>query len=307
VVSPAILCLGEALVEFNEREPGVFWQGFGGDTSNCAIAAARQGATVGYLSAVGADAFGDRLLALWAREGVDTRHVRRDAAHPTGHYFVTHGNRGHVFSYHRAGSAASRLDARDLPLAAIARARLLHVSAISQAIGAAACGAVRAAMAAARAAGVRVSYDTNLRLKLWGLEEARETIHAAVAGADIVLPGHDDAVRLTGLDEPDAIVDFYLGLGPRIVVLSLGADGLLVAAGGRRERLAGHVVDAVDATGAGDTLDGAFLAMLAAGADPFEAARHANAAAAMSTTGFGAVDPIPTRAAVEAFLGAAAR
>jgi 2-dehydro-3-deoxygluconokinase len=162
-------------------------------------------------------------------------------------------------------------------------------------------------MAAARTGGVQVSYDTNLRLQLWSLEEARDTVHAAVAEADIALPGLDDAVQLTGLDDPDAIVDFYLSLGPRVVVLSLGADGLLVAAGGRRERVPGHAVSVVDATGAGDTLDGAFLAMLDAGADPFEAARHANAAAALSATGYGAVDPIPTRAEVEAFLGSAKR
>ena len=150
--------------------------------------------------------------------------MRRDAGHPTGHYFVTHGEQGHAFTYHRAGSAASRLTAQDLPLGVIARARILHVSAISQAIGRGPRGAVQAAVAAARTGGVWVSYDTNLRLRLWDLDEARDTVHAAVAEADIALPGLDDAVSLTGLDDPDAIVDFYLGLGPRIVVLSLGGD-----------------------------------------------------------------------------------
>ena len=89
-----IICMGEPLVEFNETRPGLFQQGFGGDTSNCAVAAARQGARVGYLTAVGADAFGDRLLALWQEEGVDTGQVVRDSSHPTGHYFVTHGADG---------------------------------------------------------------------------------------------------------------------------------------------------------------------------------------------------------------------
>ncbi len=299
---PQIVCLGEALVEFNEREPGLFQLGFGGDTSNCAIAATRQGASVAYVSAVGRDDFGDRLLELWRREGVDARHVARSEAHPTGHYFVTHGPGGHAFSYHRAGSAASRMGPSDLPRELIEQAEVLHVSGISQAISASAREAVDAAIAMASQAGVRVSYDTNLRLKLWPLERAREVIHAALARADIALPGLDDALALTGLERPEAIVDFYRALGPGIVALSLGAGGVLVSAGDRREHVPGHRVSAVDATGAGDTFDGAFLAMLVAGADPFTAARHANAAAALATTGYGAVAPMPSRAQADAFL-----
>ena len=299
-----ILCLGEALVEFNESEPGLFRQGFGGDTSNCAIAAARQGADVGYLSAVGADVFGDRLLALWRSERVDTRHVRRSDTHATGHYFVTHRDGGHEFTYHRAGSAASRMAPGDLPADAFDDVAVLHASAISQAISASARDTVTAAMRAARAGGALVSYDTNLRVKLWPLDEARPVIHAAVTAADIVLPGLDDATLLTGLSAPRDIAGFYRALGPRIVALSLGADGVLVSADERVEHIPGHAVEAVDATGAGDVFDGAFLARLVEGADPFTAARHANAAAALATTGYGAVAPIPDRARTDALLAA---
>ena len=120
--------------------------------------------------------------------------------------------------------------------------------------------------------------------------------------ADIVLPGLDDAEQLTGLADPDAIVDFYLGLGAPVVALTLGSKGTLVADGDRRERIEAWPVDAVDATGAGDTFDGAFLASIAAGNTPFEAARYANAAAALSTLGYGAVAPMPKRDAVLQFM-----
>lgn len=86
------------------------------------------------------------------------------------------------------------------------------------------------------------------------------------------------------------------------MVLKCGADGLLLAGEGGRWRLAGHRVDSVDATGAGDCFDGAFLAELARGSGPLDAALYANAAAALTTTGYGAVAPIPRRADVEAFL-----
>ncbi len=302
--SPALICLGEPMIELNQTEPGEprWLQGFGGDTSNAAIAAARQGAAVGYVTALGTDTFGDRFIALWRQEGVDCSHVaRRDDGH-TAVYFVTHAARGHQFHYLRNGSAASRLTPDDLPRGYLAGARILHLSGISQAISPTARDAGFAAIDIVKAAGGRVSYDTNLRLKLWPLEQARDVIHAAIARADIALPSLDDSELLTGLSDPDAIADFYLRLGPAIVALKLGKEGALVATPEGRRRIAGRSVKAVDATGAGDTFGGAFLARLLAGDDPFAAAAWANAAAALKTTGFGAIAPMPSQAAVAAFL-----
>jgi 2-dehydro-3-deoxygluconokinase len=302
-MSVDIICMGEPLAEFNAtRGDGGYQFGFGGDTSNAAVAAARQGASVGYVSAVGDDEPGRAFLALWAREGVDASHVRIDPEASTGVYFVTHGKEGHVFSYLRAGSAASRLTPRDVPLDVIGRAKALHVSGISQAISTSACDAVFAAMETARNAGVLVSYDSNLRLKLWPLARARAIIHAAMACCDIARPGLDDARQLTGLAEPDAIVDFYLRLGARIVALTLGREGALVATQLERRLVPSITVNLVDATGAGDCFDGAFLAEYLNCGDPFKAGRYAAVAAALSTRGFGAVAPIPNRQEVQAAL-----
>ena len=301
---PDIVAIGEPLFELNQgRGESVFRQGHGGDSSNCAIAAARQGASVGYVTAIGGDQFGESFLKLWAEEGVDTSAVKRSGTAHTGLYFVTHGPDGHVFSYMRAGSAASRMTADDIPAEMIRDARVLHASGISQAISSNAADAVFAAMRIARGAGVTVSYDTNLRLRLWPLDRARAVIHAAAGLVDILRPGLDDAIHLTGLADPDRIVDFYLGLGPKIVARTLGSDGALIATEDRRERLAPYPAKLVDATGAGDTFDGAFLAEYLRTGDPFAAGMYANVAAALSTTGYGAVSPIPRRDAVLAALG----
>jgi len=297
-----LLCLGEPMLEFNQQPDGRFLMGHGGDTSNCAIAAARSEADVGMITALGRDAFGDSFTALWAQNGVAADLVqRRDDGH-TGVYFVTHGPEGHAFSYLRAGSAASRIGPADLPVAALRAARCLHLSGITLAISDSSCDAALAAIEVARAAGVAVSFDTNLRLKLWPLARARAMIGAAMAMCDIALPGLDDARQLTGLEAPEAIVDLYLARGARIVALTLGADGTLVATSERCERIGAFPVQAVDATAAGDTFDGAFLAEWLRHGDPFAAARYANAAAALSTQGYGAVAPMPHRDAVEAFL-----
>ncbi|KXF75894.1 2-dehydro-3-deoxygluconokinase [Paramesorhizobium deserti] len=302
-----IIALGEPLIEFNQtrgQENGAHYRlGHGGDTSNAAIAAARQGASVGYVTALGADAFGDEFLKLWHEEKVDASRVIRDGGAHTGVYFVSHGPEGHVFSYLRAGSAASRLSPAALPMDYIGSAKYLHLSGISQAISATACDAVFAAIEEARANGVRISYDTNLRLKLWPLARARAISHATIPLCDVIFPSLEDATVLTELDEPQAIVDFYLRLGVPLVVLKLGPEGALVATGDGRWRVKGIAVETVDATGAGDTFDGAFLSMLVLGEGPLEAAGYANAAAALSTCGYGAVAPIPRRAEVLQFLG----
>lgn len=294
-----ILAFGEPMYEFNHTGEGRSWLGgFGGDTSNAAIAAARLGARVGYFTGLGDDAFGREFLALWAREGVDASRVKIDPAAHTAVYFVTHGPDGHAFSYLRAGSAASRVTPSDIPDGLVENASILHVSAISQAISPSACDAVFAAIRRARAAGRLVSYDTNLRLRLWPLDRARAVIEATAALADILLPGLDDARQITGLDDADAICDHYLGLGARIVGLTLGADGALIATADRRERVPPIACRPVDATGAGDAFDGGFLTEYLRTGDPFAAGRFANVAAGMSTEGYGAVEPLPTRAAV---------
>ena len=297
-----VVCLGEPLVEFNQTADGSFKQGFGGDTSNCAIAAARQGARVGYMSAVGEDAFGEALMALWRRERVDTRAVATNANASTGIYFVTHDDEGHHFSYYRAASAASQLGPADIDRRVITATRYLQVSGISQAVSASACDAVFHAIDVAKNVGVGVAYDTNLRATLWPLARARAVIHEAIGLCDIALPGLDDAQVLTGLHDPEDIADFYLARGPNLVALTLGLRGTFVATPKERRLIPAFPVTPVDATGAGDAFDGAFLAELAAGTEPFAAARYANAAAALSTTGYGAVSPLPTRAQVQELL-----
>jgi 2-dehydro-3-deoxygluconokinase len=300
--------MGEPMLEFNQQPDAgdgrrLYLEGHGGDASNAAIAAARSGAKVGMLTALGADRAGEEFRRLWKEEGVDGALVPTHREAPTGIYFVSHDARGHHFTFHRKGSAAARYTPADLPEEAIVGARSLHLSGITLGISETSCDAAFRAMEVARRAQVTVSFDTNLRLRLWPLARARACIEAAIAMADIVFPSFEDAEALTGLKESDAIADHYLRLCP-LVLLKLGKDGVLVATREARRRIAGFPVQAVDATGAGDTFAGAFLARRLAGEEVEDAARYANAAAALSTLGYGAVAPIPREAEVRAFLAA---
>ncbi|MGB7183267.1 MAG: sugar kinase [Burkholderiaceae bacterium] len=291
------------MFELSQQDDGRYLAGFGGDTSNCAISAARQGASVGYVTRVGDDPFGQQFLDLWHQENIDTSAVCVQANADTGVYFIAHGPDGHQFSYRRAGSAASQISRNDLPQRMISDARILHVSGISQAISETAADTVFEAIRMARDGGTLVSYDTNLRTQLWSLDRARAITHAAMSLCDIALPGLDDARLLTGMSAPDDIVDFYLHLGASLVALTLGSAGTLVATSKAREHVPAYDVSAIDATGAGDTFDGAFLAQYLRDPDPVAATRYANAAAALSTQHYGAVASMPKRETVLQFLG----
>ena len=235
-------------------------------------------------------------------EGVDHGSVRTDAAASTAIYFVTHGPRGHEFHFFRSGSAASRLTPADLPRERIAAAKVLHLSGISLAISAGACDTGYAALEVARNAGVKVSFDTNLRLKLWSIARARAVMSDVMRLADICLPSYDDVRAITGIDDADALVDHCLGLGAKTVALKLGERGAIVADAAQRHRIAPFACKPVDATGAGDAFGGAFVARLIAGDSLADAGRYAAAAAALSTEGYGAVAPIPRAADVRAAL-----
>lgn len=298
-----LVCLGEPMLELNlqtgdDRDRRLYLEAHGGDASNVVIAAARQGAVTAMLTAIGNDQAGSSFLHLWNREAVDATAVRIDPEHPTGLYFVSHDAAGHHFSYLRKGSAASRycLDepARDW----IARSRCVFASGISIAISEQAADTVFEAMATARTSGAQVAFDTNYRPKLWPVTRAGALIGEAIRQADIVFPGLEDMALLLGTSDPDRIVDHCLHLGPRMVALKMGAEGALLATPERRRRVPAFPCSPVDATGAGDTFCGCFLATLLETGEPDTAAERATCAAALATTGYGAVPPIPSRAAV---------
>lgn len=296
-----LVSLGEPMVEFSSLpgQPGQYLQGFGGDTMNVAIAAARQGARVAYITRIGTDEFGQQLQSLWCREGIDQRGIHLDAESPTAIYFISHGIEGHTFTYRRGGSAASKLAHRDIPLEVLERSTFFHTSGITQAISTSACDAAFEAMEYARRNGVKVVYDSNLRLRLWPLRRAKAIIETSIPLADFFLPSLDDARTLTGYSEPEAILDWALALGARHVALKLGAGGVLASDGRKSYRIPAVPISLVDATGAGDCFAGTLIAEMASGR-PFERAlAYANCAAGLVCEGVGAIAPLPYRENVE--------
>lgn len=302
MTAPEIVSLGEALAEFvkisDTEGRSIYRQGFGGDTSNTIIAAARQGAATGYITAVGKDDFGIGLIDLWQSEGVATGDVRVSETDPTGAYFVWPDASGRAFSYARRGSAASLYGPNDLPEGTIRNAKIFHTSALSMAISPTMRAAARRGAEIARKAGTLVAFDTNLRLNLWTLDDAKTAIEDILPLVDIVLPSDDEAEQLTGLSDSDSIIDAFMSKGARIVVLKRGAAGALIATKEARFPIAPAPSKPVDSTGAGDSFAGAFLAYYLETNDVELAGKRAARVAASTVSGIGAVASIPRRANV---------
>ncbi len=303
---PDILSLGEPMWEMSAipSEPGKYTLGYGGDTANFCVAAARQGASVGYITRVGNDRFGDEMRAMWKREGIDCSQVIVDEQAATGGYFVHHGPDGHQFSYARAGSAASRLSPDDVDLDVVGAAQYVHASGITQAISTGARAATLAMFREARNMGVTTAFDANLRVRLWTMSEAREALAEILPLTDYFFPSFEDAEALSGSTDHDEIMRWAHSHGASVVVLKLGADGVKISQGQGADvmQMASYPVDVVDATGAGDCFAGAAIARMAMGDLMLDAVRYANAAAALTTTAFGAIAAIPRRDTIKAFL-----
>lgn len=299
-----LVAIGEPLYELNQQPDGRYLPGFGGDTLNVAIAAARLGARCAYVTLLGVDIFGDELLALMQREGVDATNVIRDPEAPTGLYFVTHGPSGHSFTYRRAGSAASLIKPADLAPEQLRKARVLHASGISLAISEGAAATVAEAFAIAKAAGRQVSFDTNFRPRLWPAARALPVIEQAAAQADLLKTSVEDCQGLMNLADPREIAARFLALGARAVIITLGAEGAVLATTQGLDHVPARRVTAIDATGAGDAFTGALIAESLRGVSLLAAVRFAATAAALSTRAYGAIAPLPFRAEVEAAMRA---
>ncbi len=306
---PDIVALGEPLLEFVAAERGrlqdvkTFQRGWGGDTSNFVVAVARLGGSSGYLTRIGGDEFGRSFLALWRQERVDASRVTVEPDGVTGIYFIAFPEDGaHEFTYYRAGSAASHLQPTDIPVDYVDRARVFHTSGITQAISASAAETAKVAITQARTCNLTISYDANIRPKLQPLSSLRAAFEATIPSVDIVFLSGEDAEHLYGTVPSQEVVRRILACGPNIAVLKQGAAGCLIASADGTLSIPGWPITPVDATGAGDAFDAAFLIEWRRGAPLDQAGRFANAVGALTASSLGAVTAIPTRTRVEQYV-----
>jgi sugar/nucleoside kinase (ribokinase family) len=266
---------------------------------NVAVGLRRLGFRVGYISRVGDDSLGQHLLDFVDAEGIDRTHLSVDPTHPTGLMFKSLANDGSdpLIEYFRRGSAASHLCAADNPAAYCAASRHLHLTGISPALSTGVRELVFEMAAHARQAGRSISFDPNLRPRLWPSEQAMiETMNLLAAEADLVMPGLAEGQLLTGRHSSDGIADFYLERGAKQVVIKLGAQGAYFADRDSQGIVTGfHVRSVVDTVGAGDGFAVGVISALLEGASLDEAAARENASGARVVQFPGDCDGLPNR------------
>ncbi len=268
--------------------------GPGGKGSNQAVAAARAGAAVTFISKIGKDAFGESGLSAWEREGITSRVVQSETE-PTGAACIFVNESSGENAIIVVPGAALSLGAAELDAAAgaITSARVF-VTQLEQPIAAA-----RRGLEIARAAGV---------ITLFNPAPAISLPDQFYSLCDYVVPNESEAASLTGVsvssaDDARRAGDILLKKGAGAALITLGEKGAVFHTPERSVYLAAFFAGrAIDTVGAGDAFVGAFAAALAREIDPLEAARFASAAAGISVTRPGAAAAMPTREEIERLL-----
>ena len=271
-----------------------FALGPGGKGSNQAVAAARAGADVTFLSKIGQDPFGDMAMATWAEAGVKAA-VTRAAETYTGAAYIFIDDATGDNAIIVCPGAATTISAADMDAAAgLIGAASVFVTQLEPPVPAA-----RRALEIARAGGAVTILNPAPAIAL---------DDAIWPNCDYVTPNETEAETLTGVvvsstDEARAAGDVFLAKGAGAALITLGEAGALLHTADRSELIpAFDCGPVVETTGAGDAFNGGFAAAISRGEAPLEAVRFGCAAAGLSVTRPGTAPSMPTLAEVEAVL-----
>lgn len=299
-----VVTLGESMVLLTPTRTGplryahTFNRQLGGAESNVAIGLARLGKEVGWISKVGADEFGEYVISTVRGEGVDTTSVKRDSQAPTGLYIkeLRTTDRFRVF-YYRHDSAASRLTPSDLDESYISQAKVLHLTGITPALSESCKETVEHAFEIARRHNQIVSFDPNIRLKLWTVDEASSVLRHFISKSDIVLPGLDEGELLYNEADPERLAEKILDTGPGVCVVKLGAKGAYFATkDGEKGFVPGlKFKQIVDPVGAGDGFAAGFLCGYLEGQSWYDAVKMGNKVGGIVTQFAGDMEGLPTQ------------
>ena len=309
-----LLTFGEALVEVMRTginqpldAPGPFKGPYpSGAPFIFAVQAARLGARVAAIGAVGNDGFGRCLIDQLREDNIDISGITTLDSHSTGVAFVAYHEDGtRDFIFHIAYTAAGQIQPEMLDPSLFNGLKCLHLMGSTLSIHDDALQTGLHAVELARNAGAQISFDPNLRPQLLPNEWACEVFKPFLDAADIIIPTADEAQILTGQSDLDAAIDVLLDHHPqRMVVVTQGAQGCTVYSQTNKTRVPGFVVDEIDPTGAGDCFDAGFLVQWLNGHSPIQSARFANACGALAVTRQGPMTGAQSYAAVQAFINA---
>lgn len=293
-----IICIGEGLIELSSCESLSFANQlnkfYGGDTVCTAVAAARLGSKVGFVSRVGNDYFRDFLIESWQIENIDTSQIKLVDGFNAVYFITRPENKQKEFAYYRRKSAATNLSIDDISPGYIEKASYVYSTGITQSLSISSAEAVKKAFDIANESGIQVAYDPNYSPLLLEMDEAKENFEDIIDRVDIMfLNAKHDASKLLDLESPEKIIKYLHDRGVNKVVVKEGADGYTIGYNGEIQHIPNLAEQIVDTTSSGDAFNGGFLHGLSAGLTPFEAARLASIVAKYQVQGIGAIKSTP--------------
>jgi 2-dehydro-3-deoxygluconokinase len=302
-----VLTFGETMVLFasgSERDrlesAPSYHATIGGAESNCAVGLARLGHSVCWISRLGNDPFGLRVLKTLRGEGIDVSRVQLSSIEPTGLMFKEPGpgNTSRVYYYRRNSAAASLHGEAFKSL----QAKFLFVTGITPALSDSNRLLTFEVVDRFKAAGVKIIFDPNMRFRLWSAEQARPVFLDLAKRCDILIPSFIEAEILTGQNEHNAMLDQLCTLGPSQVVLKAGDKGAWYFDGHQRGFCPSFPVTENDPVGAGDAFCAGLISGLLDGRSLPEAVMRGAAVGAFCVSTFGDYQGLPDRATLEAFI-----
>ena len=315
---PKALCIGELLIDFVSTTPDVtlaeapgFVKAPGGAPANVAVGLAKLGVDTGFIGKVGADAFGDFLREVLQQNGVDTAYlIAGETSRTTLAFVATRSDGMKDITFYRHPGADIQLTPDEIDIGYIQSAELFHYGSVSLSHSPSREATLHA-IRSAKASGARLSYDPNLRLMLWDdAANAKRWIWEVMPYADVVKISDEEWEFVTGDADFEQGIQRILGLGVKLLVVTLGERGCYYTNGFANGFVDGFTVDVVDTLGAGDAFVAAMLAQLRQymdltaleqkQLDPIM--RYANAAGALATQKVGVIPSLPTPSEIENFL-----
>lgn len=295
-----VLTIGDAMITMNPISTGplrfvsTFERKVGGAELNFAIGCARLGLDTAWVSRLGDDEFG-RVIYNFARgEGVDVDHVEFVEGHPTSINFkeIREDGSGKTF-YYRYHSPVLSFTKEQFTKEMFNQVDVLHISGVFMAIDPQNVELIQHVVKLAKESNTTVSFDPNLRLKLWTIEDARAAYAPLWDHVDIVLTGLDEIDLLLGHNDKEKLAAFSKRHHIQDFVIKDGANGSMLFTNDEWIHVSPFKVQPIDTVGAGDGFDAAYIYSYLNQLSPAERLRVANGAGALVTTVSGDNEGLP--------------
>lgn len=311
-----ILAIGELLIDFTaitEKNGDIYYkQNAGGAPANVVCMAAKLGASTGFIGKIGKDMFGNYLKGILEERKVDTRGLILDKDFSTTLAFVKNGSHGERdFVFYRKNSADLNMKFSEVNLKLIDECKIFHFGALSLTSEPSKSATINA-VEYAKAKGKIISYDPNWRPILWqSKEQAVQAMKNVLRYVDIIKVSEEELQIITDCGNLLPAIAKLLNMGIKIVCITQGAKGCIIATKSSVELYPAYKVDSVDTLGSGDSFLGGFLYKLLEKSkditeltsdELYEMSDFANACGAITSMKHGAIPAMPDLKEVEDFM-----